>query len=60
MTQLQLSDLTKMRQGTISEMARGVREQVSLPNLAKIADALDIDDITKLIGMKKEKETEEA
>lgn len=49
LTQTQLSEMAKVRQAAISEMSRNLREQVNLRTLEKIADALDIDDISELI-----------
>lgn len=48
-TQMQLSESSGVRQAAISEMTRNVREQLSLRNLERIADALNIDDINELI-----------
>ena len=48
-TQMQLSEMSGVRQAAISEMTRNVREQLSLRNLERIADALNIDDINELI-----------
>ncbi|MCM3497664.1 helix-turn-helix transcriptional regulator [Paenibacillus lactis] len=49
LTQTQLSEMSGVRQAAISEMSRNIREQVNLKTLEKIADALNIDDITELI-----------
>ncbi|MDY8024215.1 helix-turn-helix transcriptional regulator [Paenibacillus polymyxa] len=48
-TQTQLSELSGVRQAAISEMSRNIREQINLKTLVKIADALEIDDISELI-----------
>lgn len=48
-TQTQLSEMSGVRQAAISEMTRNVREQLSLRNLERIADALNIDDINELL-----------
>lgn len=53
MTQIQLSELSGVRQAAISEMSRNIREQVNIRNLEKIADALGIDDIGELIHIEK-------
>ncbi|ADM71699.1 hypothetical protein GMA19_03910 [Paenibacillus polymyxa E681] len=49
LTQTQLSELSGVRQAAISEMSRNIREQINLKTLIKIADALEIDDISELI-----------
>ncbi|MGW8959065.1 helix-turn-helix domain-containing protein [Paenibacillus sp. NPDC055715] len=49
LTQTQLSELSGVRQAAISEMSRNIREQINLKTLVKIADALEIDDISELI-----------
>ncbi|MGP4080966.1 helix-turn-helix domain-containing protein [Pseudalkalibacillus sp. R45] len=54
LTQLKLHEMSKVRQATISEMTRNVRVQVDIRALAKIADALEIDDINDLMTIEKE------
>ncbi|GLI07356.1 hypothetical protein YDYSG_33860 [Paenibacillus tyrfis] len=49
LTQIQLSELSGVRQSAISEMSRNIREQISLIHLAKLADALNIDDINEFL-----------
>ncbi|WP_179030595.1 helix-turn-helix domain-containing protein [Paenibacillus kribbensis] len=49
LTQTQLSELSGVRQAAISEMSRNIREQINLKTLVKIADALEINDISELI-----------
>src|SRR5699024_8674743 len=56
LTQTQLSEMTGIRQATISQLSRGHIERLHLPTLEKIAWALDIDDITKLITFESESE----
>ncbi|WP_339274499.1 helix-turn-helix transcriptional regulator [Paenibacillus sp. FSL W8-0426] len=53
LTQTQLSELSNVRQAAISEMSRNIREQINLKTLVKIADALEIDDISELIVIEK-------
>lgn len=53
LTQTQLSELANVRQAAISEMSRNIREQINLKTLIKIADALEIDDISELIVIEK-------
>lgn len=54
LTQIQLSELSGVRQSAISEMSRNVREQISLIHLAKLADALNIDDINEFLVIEKD------
>lgn len=49
LTQVMLADMTGIRQAAISEMANNMRKQINLPTLIKIADALEIDDISELM-----------
>ncbi|EES73309.1 DNA-binding helix-turn-helix protein [Paenibacillus sp. oral taxon 786 str. D14] len=53
LTQTKLAELSGVRQAAISEMSRNIREQINLRTLEKIADALDIDDISELITIEK-------
>ncbi|WP_340028469.1 helix-turn-helix transcriptional regulator [Paenibacillus sp. FSL H7-0940] len=48
-TQTKLSALTGIRQATISDICRNARQEISFPVLEKIATALNITDISKLI-----------
>ncbi|MGN7354431.1 helix-turn-helix domain-containing protein [Paenibacillus amylolyticus] len=48
-TQTKLSALTGIRQATISDICRNARQEISFPVLEKIAAALEITDISKLI-----------
>ncbi|XOK64816.1 helix-turn-helix domain-containing protein [Paenibacillus elgii] len=54
LTQIQLSELSGVRQSAISEMSRNVREQISLIHLAKLADALNIDNINEFLVIEKD------
>ncbi|WP_082420728.1 helix-turn-helix transcriptional regulator [Paenibacillus sp. A3] len=54
LTQIQLSELSGVRQSAISEMSRNIREQISLIHLAKLADALNIDDISEFLVIEKD------
>ncbi len=54
MTQKELSDRTGVRQATISQISRGNVERLHLPALAKIADALGIEDITQLLTIERD------
>ncbi|WP_342415372.1 helix-turn-helix transcriptional regulator [Paenibacillus sp. FSL R10-2782] len=51
LTQTQLAELSGVRQAAISEMSRNIREQINLKTLVKIADALEINDISELISL---------
>lgn len=53
LTQLQLAEMTELRQATISELSRNIRDSVNLRHLEKIADALGIDEISELIEIRK-------
>ncbi|MCP3779809.1 helix-turn-helix domain-containing protein [Paenibacillus sp. MZ03-122A] len=55
LTQTQLSELSGVRQAAISEMSRNIREQINLKTLVKIADALEIDDISELLSLENNK-----
>ncbi|GBK62051.1 helix-turn-helix transcriptional regulator [Paenibacillus macerans] len=54
MTQLQLAEKAELRPSTISEIVRDSRTVINKEHLAKIADALEIDDISELIVLEKE------
>lgn len=53
LTQTKLAEITGVRQAAISEMSRNIREQINLRTLEKIAEKLEIDDITELIRIEK-------
>ncbi|WP_311079760.1 helix-turn-helix transcriptional regulator [Paenibacillus polymyxa] len=57
LTQTQLAELSGVRQAAISEMSRNIREQINLKTLVKIADALEIDDISELLVLENEEKT---
>lgn len=48
-TQKQLSEISKVREATISEIIRGSRTVINFRHLAAIAEALDIYEIEKLM-----------
>lgn len=50
-TQKDLSKMTGIREATISDFVRGVRTVINIQHLEKIADALNITDIRKLIDL---------
>lgn len=54
LTQTELANKAGVRQATISQLSRGYIERLHLPTLEKIAWALDITDITKLITLETE------
>ncbi|HBU80859.1 MAG TPA: XRE family transcriptional regulator [Paenibacillus sp.] len=54
LTQTQLAEVSNVRQAAISEMSRNIREQINIKTLVKIADALEIDDISELIVIEKD------
>ncbi|WP_404302497.1 helix-turn-helix domain-containing protein [Paenibacillus sp. DP01] len=51
LTQTQLAELSGVRQAAISEMSRNIREQINIKTLVKIADALEINDISELLSL---------
>lgn len=51
MTQKKLAELSGIRESTISDIVRGTRTVINFEHLAKIAEALDIDDIRDLIEL---------
>lgn len=55
-TQTELSKKAGIRQAAISELTRTDRQRVNLIHLEKIAEALDIDDITELLVIENKKE----
>lgn len=50
--QKQLSEMTKIREATISEMVRNKNKMFPRHVLEKIANALEIDDISEIITFK--------
>lgn len=58
LTQMKLAEMSGVRQAAISEMSRNIREQVNLRTLIKIADALDIDDLSELMVIEKKESSE--
>ena len=53
MTQKALAEKTGIRESTIIDITRGSRTVMNFAHIAKIADALNIDDIRDLIELKK-------
>lgn len=49
MTQKKLSQLTGIRESTISDIVRGSRTVMNFEHISKIAEALEIEEISKLI-----------
>lgn len=52
--QKDLAQLTQIRESTISDICRGSRTVMNFEHIAKIAEALEIDDIRDLIELTKE------
>lgn len=50
-TQKKLAELSGIRESTISDIVRGARTVINFEHLAKIAEALEIDDIHDLIEL---------
>lgn len=51
MTQKELSELTKIRPASISDLCNNVRTAINREHLSKVAEALDITDIRELIKL---------
>lgn len=49
LTQMQLSELSGVRQAAISELYRNARQEINLIMIAKLATAMDIKDISELL-----------
>lgn len=49
LTQMQLSELSGVRQAAISELYRNARQEINLIMLAKLATAMNIRDISELL-----------
>lgn len=52
MTQKELAQKSKIREGTISDIVRGTRTVINFEHLAKIAEVLEIKDISDLLELK--------
>lgn len=48
-TQIQLSEMANVRQAAISELCRNARTEINLDMLCRIAEALEIKDISQLL-----------
>ena len=48
-TQKKLAQISGIRESTISEIVRGTRTVINFEHLSKIAEALEIDNISQLI-----------
>ena len=53
-SQKQLAIMAGLRESTVSDIARGTRTAINFEHLRKIATALDIDDIRKIIDLEKQ------
>ena len=49
-TQKKLAQISGIRESTISDIVRGTRTVINFEHLSKIAEALEIDNISQLIG----------
>lgn len=56
LTQMQLSELSGVRQAAISELYRNARQEINLIMLAKLATAMNIKDISELLQFVDENE----
>ena len=54
-SQKKLAEISEMRESTISDIVRGTRTVINFEHLAKIAMALNVDDIRELINLVEEK-----
>ena len=52
-TQKKLAEMAGVRESTISDIVRGTRTVINFEHLAKIAAALEISDIRKIIDLEK-------
>lgn len=48
-TQKKLAQMSGIRESTISDIVRGTRTVINFEHLSKVAEALEIDDISQLI-----------
>ena len=56
MTQKKLSEITKIRESTISDIVRGTRTVLNYEHLEKISNALDLIDIRDIIDFELNKD----
>lgn len=56
LTQMQLSEMSGVRQATISQLSRGHTERLHVPSLEKIAWAMGIEDLSQLLTFEAESE----
>lgn len=52
-TQKKLSQMSGIRESTISDIVRGTRTVINFEHLSKIAEALEVTDISQLIDFEK-------
>lgn len=52
-TQKKLAEMAGVRESTISDIVRGTRTAINFEHLGKIATALEISDIRKIIDLEK-------
>lgn len=52
-TQKKLAQISGIRESTISDIVRGTRTVINFEHLSKIAEALEIDNISQLIDFEK-------
>lgn len=48
-TQKKLAEMSGIRESTVSDIVRGTRTVINFEHLSKIAEALEVSDITELI-----------
>ena len=49
MTQKKLAEMSGIRESTVSDIVRGSRTVINFEHLSKLAEALEVDNITELI-----------
>lgn len=54
LSQKQLSQLSGVRESTLSDIVRGVRTVINFEHLSKISEALELGSINEIIDFKKE------
>lgn len=48
-TQKKLAQMSGIRESTVSDIVRGTRTVINFEHLSKVAEALEVDDISQLI-----------
>ena len=56
LTQAELKEKTGVRQAAISQLSRGFVSRISIDHIERIANALEIDDISEIISLEDSEE----